>query len=206
MTPILQRKSAMHFPNDWHPSACNPSLQYFRYIHGIRNPADWPNLKIALPKLPAKEDDPENWGNKYVTDLNWFLQPTRGHHVKTLSLSGEICSDSDYCLYLDTVSHFKDTLEELCVDLDIEICDKNGTNEKEYANRLGLFFPSLKKFALRIFTSSPELVTLTASWMTTWADAVTRVTSLSTGGDDFLGSSISKCEERMDEKVEGEDG
>lgn len=84
VSPILRGKCAIKFGLQGQ----NPSLQFLRYAHEMQNPADWPNWKISLPNLP--EDDQKNLVLKYTTDLTWFLQPSRGHHVKTLSLSGEI--------------------------------------------------------------------------------------------------------------------
>ncbi|XP_035701363.1 uncharacterized protein LOC118433495 [Folsomia candida] len=190
VTPVLQKKCAIKFVDDW--KTFNPSLKFSPYIGEMRNVSGWPNWKITFPDLPAKEDDQKNFGAKFVIDLNWFLKPRRGHLVKTLSLRGDILSDQDYGLRLDTVSRFEDTLEELCVHFEMRLCNSDGT-EKEFSSRPGLCFKVLKKLSLELsesmFSSSqarPD--TLTASWMKTWADAVKHVTSISIIGEDILGS------------------
>ncbi|XP_035711400.1 uncharacterized protein LOC110854710 [Folsomia candida] len=152
----------------------------------MRDAENWPHLKISFPFLRFLEDGQENWKAKYAADLKWFLKQKRGHYVKTLALNGYIHSDQDYLMYLDTVSEFKDTLEEF---LTIKTVDHNGP-EQQYSQR-DLFFPVLKKFSLRIFNHMNEpIVPVTTSWMKTWADAITRVKSISTLGHGFLGSRI----------------
>ncbi|OXA49264.1 hypothetical protein Fcan01_16110 [Folsomia candida] len=111
VTPILRKKYAIKF--SYSSDVYNPSLKFFRYIHEMRDAENWPHLKISFPFLRFLEDGQENWKAKYAADLKWFLKQKRGHYVKTLALNGYIHSDQDYLMYLDTVSEFKDTLEEL---------------------------------------------------------------------------------------------
>lgn len=56
-----------------------------------------------------------------------------------------------------------------------------------------LFFPVLNKFSLRLVNPWGRTpVPLTARWMTTWAHAINRATSISTAGDESLGSRFLK--------------
>lgn len=162
-------------------------MRFLRYIHEIRHVEDWPNWKMHFPSLTPKKDDEENWSAKYVADLNLFLHPRRGHHVKTLSLQGYIDSDQDYGLYLDTVSRFKDILEELCLDFNMS---KDYSPRKSYLWPRDLFFPLLKKFSLRFHThfGDPPPATLSTNWMKTWTNAIKGVTSISILADGFQGS------------------
>ncbi|XP_035711429.1 uncharacterized protein LOC118436880 [Folsomia candida] len=194
VTPILRKKSALTFDD---PRAPNASRKFLRYVHDIKKVTKWPHWKISFPALPAKGNDKENWRNKYVTDLNWFLQPKRDPLIKTLSLKGaptlslkeNIKSNHDYRLYLGTVSQLKDTLEELCLDVSMRIWKNDGTEKKYYSTRPDLRFNKLQKFSLVLDDLCElNLDTVTANWMETWADAITRVISLSIVGARFLGT------------------
>lgn len=100
----------------------------------------------------------------------------------------ELIDNPNYRLYLDTVYKFKDTLEELRLNIAMEICDDQGT-ENDYSSRPDLAFNKLKKFSLRLDDLyDPQRATLTADWMQTWTDAIKQVVSISTVGYDFIGS------------------
>lgn len=185
ISPILRKKSLIHF--DAESNSFNASLQFSRYLHEMQNVAPWTNWKITYPDLPASGEDEGKWGDKYIGDLYWFLNPRRGHHVKSLSLKGGICSNCDYYIFLVAVTQFKDTLEELRLDFGMAILNRNGT-EIEYESS-PIIFKKLKKFSLQLSLFNSRLIGgLTATWMKSWADSVTGVESISTLGDASLGS------------------
>ncbi|XP_035711205.1 uncharacterized protein LOC118436731 [Folsomia candida] len=141
-------------------------MRLLRYVHDMRY-------------VEGQTRNRPNW-------QNW--KPRRGHHVTSLSLTGYIYADADYLLYLDTVSQFKNTLEELSVNVVMDI-SKNDGPEHQYSQRSELFFPVLKKFSLRLGNHWGRIpATVTTNWMKTWADAVTRVTTIFTDGRVSLGS------------------
>ncbi|XP_035702352.1 uncharacterized protein LOC118433940 [Folsomia candida] len=194
--PILRMKSAIGFETRFHrDDVTTPSHQLFQYVHEMRNVAPWPNWKIWYPLLPTGNewnDVERKWTVKYIEDLDWFLHPSRGHNVKSLSLSSVfVISERGYWIFLKSVTQLKDTLEELHLDLDnIRILDQDG-NEIKY-DLDPISFKMLKKFSLNLTSRESarglDNKQLTAPWIKYWADAIKRVESIYSRGCDFLGS------------------
>ncbi|XP_021958600.2 uncharacterized protein LOC110854473 [Folsomia candida] len=189
VTPIVRKKSIINFAS-W---MITPSLRFTRYVHEMKNVAPWPNWQIHCPySVPAQGNDEKGQATKYFADLNWFLNPRWEHHVKTLSLSGNIHSNPDYGVYIKIVTLFKDTLEELSVSLHMQIFH-DDEHQEIYSSKGDLVFKNLRKLSIYINTNDdPRTLPLTRAfstpWMKTWAGAVKRVDSLDVSGLALLGS------------------
>ncbi|OXA49226.1 uncharacterized protein LOC118436863 [Folsomia candida] len=186
VSPILRKKSVINF----YPGlkSANPSLKFLQYVHEMQN---WPRWKISYPKLPTPLNDISQRGAKYILDLDWFLNPMRGHCVQSLSLFGDIYTNYDYKTYLKAALRLKDTLEELHLEFGIKILGYNGIEENY--SEVSINFKKLTKFslALNFLEGEPSPATrLVAGWMKPWADAVKDVESISTSVrcDTSLGS------------------
>ncbi|OXA49276.1 hypothetical protein Fcan01_15941 [Folsomia candida] len=140
----------------------------------------WPNWKIDCPfSVPVVDDveehDEKGRAAKFLADLSWFINPSRGHHVKTLWLSGRIHSDPDYDVYINVVTSLKDTLEELRIDLYMKIFNADG-HEENYSTEGDLVFKNLNKFTMCISSYVPE--TFSAPWVKPWARAIKGVNAM----------------------------
>ncbi|XP_035711116.1 uncharacterized protein LOC118436694 [Folsomia candida] len=187
VTPLVRKKSTINFYS-W---TITPSLRFSQYVHEIKGVAPWPNWQIHCPySVPGEGGDEKGRAAKYFADLNWFLDPRWGHHVRTLSLSGSIHSDQDYGVYIKIVTFFKDTLEELSVNLHIKIFNADGY-EENYSTKDDLVFKNLKKLAIRINPDDARSLRgkeFSALWMKIWAGVVKGLDSMEIRGSPILGS------------------
>ncbi|OXA49273.1 uncharacterized protein LOC118436832 [Folsomia candida] len=186
VAPLVRKKCVINFRN----SSTTPSLKFSRYVHEMKGVAPFPNWTINCPySVPGKRDDDKGRAAKYFADLNWFLHPRWGHHVKTLSLSGHIYSDPDYGVYIKIVTFFKDTLEQLRVHFYMKIFNEDG-HEENYSMKKSddLVFKNLQKFSMTILPYDSGTLTVSAPWIKTWACAIKGVDSMEVLGSAWLGS------------------
>ncbi|XP_035711240.1 uncharacterized protein LOC118436756 [Folsomia candida] len=187
----MRAKSVIIFDPSYYE--VNPSMNFLRYVHEMQNPADWPNWKIRYPTLPALGVDQNHQGAKYIIDLNWFLKPSRGHHVTSLTLSGGIYSNYEYWLKLKPVIQFSDTLEELNLKFSFIFFDMDSI-ERKFSGWGPISLPKLKRFTLNLapcHDARPlSFENLSTVWMKNWADAIKGVGYVATFRRASLGSRL----------------
>ncbi|XP_021958587.1 uncharacterized protein LOC110854460 [Folsomia candida] len=180
----------------------NASMQFYRYIQEMGD-APMPNWTFFLPTFepemyPFSESgfniSKHKPGGKYIMDLDWFLHPNRGHHVKRLVLHGALEARFDYKIFVKVVTKLQETLQELTLKIEMNLVTVTG-QEIEYQIVTNLQFQQLKTFSFFLVGMNSRQSDMTAfnlAWLAPWASAIRNVDSILINGHSVLSSFLVK--------------